>query len=624
MWRATMLFCLGLVSMHAQTPIERVSGSWTTLDGTWQWHEGDNPTWASAALPEADWSPLPVPGPLPRTRRFWIRLSVEADGVADTALLLGPIGYAYDVYWDGQRIGRFGNVSLGTWFTPRWQTYLLPQSLNGPGRHIIALRLGQIGTNFGTRNLRLLAGDNRIGDRSTLQSVADGFMRADLEPRFLNLLVDFALLLAGLYFLLLPPSVAVGTAFRWLGLTLLGRSLMVLCAFYVEDGPLKIPANFPTALLPFFSALFFIGPVEFVYSIFRRRVPRAVRFLEGFILIVGVTPLTLHSSMGAFITFNGYAVAAGVPIVVAAQEFRKRRVNAGSILLLFAVWGAVTFNNVLKMVYGVPLPTAIYPAGFRIWYWDFALLLWVPAIAVQIHKRNAALRHEQERLQREMEAAQHVQQLLVPANSVRVPGFAIEAHYRPATEVGGDFFQLFVSGEESLLVVVGDVSGKGVQAALLVSLVIGALRNRHSDRPGCILRELNTALVGVSEGGFTTCCCARCASDGTVTIANAGHIPPYRNGEEIATPPGLPLGLTADAEWDETQFSLQPGDRLLWVSDGVIEAGSQNHELLGFDRTQELAKHPASEIAMAAQEFGQEDDITILSVTREKAQTAFA
>jgi hypothetical protein len=536
-------------------------------------------------------------------------------------LLLGPIAYAYDVYWDGQPIGRFGNLSRGTWFTPRWQTFPLPRSLTHSGHHVIALRLGQIGTNFGTRSARVGAGDNRIGDSVTLQEVAAAFMRADFQPRLLQLLVDFGLLLAGLYFLLLPPSVALGTAFRWLGVTLLGRSLMGMCEFYVNDGPLRIPGNVPTALLGVFSAMFFIGPIEFACALFRRRVPRTVRGLESLILIMALLPL---SAPIWFIMGNAYLAAAIIPVVLAGQEFRKRTVDAGFTFLLFALWGAVTFNNILKMIYGVPLPTAIYPAGFRIWYWDFALLLWVPAIAVQIHKANARFRNERERLHQEMQAAQHVQQLLLPSQSLRVPGFDIEAHYQPATEVGGDFFQIFPSAHHSLLVVVGDVSGKGMQAALLVSLVVGALRNRRSDRPFCVLQELNTVLRGVSEGGFTTCCCARFASDGTVTLANAGHVAPYCNGEEIATPPGLPLGLTAEADWEEIQVPLQPGDRLLWISDGVMEARNEKQELLGFERTQKLAKHPASEIARTAQEFGQEDDITILSVSREKAYTGVA
>jgi serine phosphatase RsbU (regulator of sigma subunit) len=237
---------------------------------------------------------------------------------------------------------------------------------------------------------------------------------------------------------------------------------------------------------------------------------------------------------------------------------------------------------------------------------------------MQVHKANLRFRDERERLRGEMEAAQQLQDLLVPSGSVQAPGFEIDASYHPATEVGGDFFQIFPASNGSLLLIVGDVSGKGMKAALLVSLIVGALRNRRSDQPSRVLNELNSVLLGPSEGGFTTCCCALFASDETVTLANAGHLAPYRNGREIAIPPGVPLGLTVAAEWEETQLKLQPGDRLLWLSDGVVEARNGKRELLGFERAQELAGQPAAEISRAAQAFGQEDDITVISITRQR------
>jgi serine phosphatase RsbU (regulator of sigma subunit) len=241
----------------------------------------------------------------------------------------------------------------------------------------------------------------------------------------------------------------------------------------------------------------------------------------------------------------------------------------------------------------------------------------VPAITIQVHKTNLRFRDERERLRGEMEAARQVQKLLFPSESIRVPGFAIDASYHPATEVGGDFFQLFAAVNDSLLVVVGDVSGKGMKAALLVSLITGALRNRKSDEPSAVLSELNAVLLGSSEGGFTTCCCALFGAEGSVTIANAGQLGPYRNGEEIAIEPALPLGIDGGAHWTDLGIELEPGDRLLWVSDGVVEARNGKLDLLGFGRTQELATRPAAEIARAAQQFGQEDDITVVSITRQ-------
>ncbi len=92
---------------------------------------------------------------------------------------------------------------------------------------------------------------------------------------------------------------------------------------------------------------------------------------------------------------------------------------------------------------------------------------------------------------------------------------------------------------------------------------------------------------------------------------------PYRNGQEIETPPALPLGIDADAHWTEAHVDLEPGDRVVWISDGVVEARNSKRDLLGFQRAKELATLSVSEIARAAQQFGQEDDITVVSITRQ-------
>jgi serine phosphatase RsbU (regulator of sigma subunit) len=283
------------------------------------------------------------------------------------------------------------------------------------------------------------------------------------------------------------------------------------------------------------------------------------------------------------------------------------------------MWVLITVAYLLNNVFALPVPVQFEAAGFRFSSWDFSMFLWIPVIAVKLQSINRVVRDDRERLRGEMEAARHVQELLVPSQSVEVPGFGIDSSYQPATEVGGDFYQLFAALNDELLVVVGDVSGKGMKAAMLVSVIVGALQNRKSNAPAALLGELNAVLVGRAEGGFTTCCCALfVASDNRLTIANAGHIPPYRDGHEMCTPPGLPLGIDADVQWAELELQLEPGERFVFISDGVVEARNTRGELLGFDGAQRLSTRSASEIARAAQEFGQEDDITVLSITRLK------
>jgi sigma-B regulation protein RsbU (phosphoserine phosphatase) len=125
-------------------------------------------------------------------------------------------------------------------------------------------------------------------------------------------------------------------------------------------------------------------------------------------------------------------------------------------------------------------------------------------------------------------------------------------------------------------------------------------------------------------GGFATCLCADISSDGMLTLANAGHLAPYRNGEEIALESCLPLGITAFAEFSETSLHLASGDQLTFLSDGVVEAQNHERELFGFDRTCQISTQSAEDIARAAQQFGQEDDITVLTLTFAGAEAIHA
>jgi phosphoserine phosphatase RsbU/P len=186
--------------------------------------------------------------------------------------------------------------------------------------------------------------------------------------------------------------------------------------------------------------------------------------------------------------------------------------------------------------------------------------------------------------------------------------------YQPAQEVGGDFFLVSPGSDGSLMVVIGDVSGKGLPAALRVSLILGALQREPSRQPTQVLAGLNRVLCGQSDGGFTTCGCALISPAGTLTLANAGHLSPYRNGEELAVQGGLPLGIVPEADYEETMHQLTRGDMLTFISDGVVEARNSEGELLGFHRAEHISAQPAAEIAFIAQEFGQDDDITVLSV----------
>ena len=219
-----------------------------------------------------------------------------------------------------------------------------------------------------------------------------------------------------------------------------------------------------------------------------------------------------------------------------------------------------------------------------------------------------------------MKQAQEVQQVVLPEARTTLPGLVIESEYRPALEVGGDFFQIIPHKTDgSLLIVAGDVTGKGLKAGMLVALLVGAIRTvaRFNPNPSVVLNELNHRLLGRGDAQ-ATCLALNIANDGASILANAGHMPPYLNGEPVAMEGSLPLGMIEGAEYSVMRFQLKENDKLVLLSDGIAEATDAEGHLFGFERVHELlgTAGSAAEVATAAQSFGQEDDISVIYVTR--------
>jgi hypothetical protein len=235
------------------------------------------------------------------------------------------------------------------------------------------------------------------------------------------------------------------------------------------------------------------------------------------------------------------------------------------------------------------------------------------------HSRvQAEMSRQQALLEGELAAAREVQQVILPERAEAVPGFKVESVYQPSRQVGGDFFQVLPTGDGGLLVVVGDVAGKGLPAAMLVSVLIGAIRGvaEYTKDPAELLGRLNERLIGRTQGGFSTALVARIQADGAVTIANAGHLSPYLDGQEVELPGALPLGVVENAMYQVTHFHLPQGSRLTFYSDGVVEAQNAKGELFGFERGKAISTQPAAAIVQAATQFGQEDDITVVTIER--------
>ncbi len=319
----------------------------------------------------------------------------------------------------------------------------------------------------------------------------------------------------------------------------------------------------------------------------------------------------------AILWFSVWALFSFIVLIAATV---RRNFEAGMLLIplvlsmigtLEAVVG-VGISSVTGHPYDSPLTFRAGP--IPIYFSTIANFIGMIAIVLIIFVRFQRIHRDRERAASELAAARSVQELMIPNEKIKTPGFEVDSVYTPANEVGGDFFHIESTADGGLLVVVGDVAGKGLKAAMSVSMIIGALRRSTERSPAKILESLNRVLVG--NDSYTTCEAAWFSAAGELVIASAGHLSPYLNSQEIALSGGLPLGAVAGITYDETRLYLHPGDRILFLSDGVVEARHTNGELFGFQRVHNLSNQSAFYIADAAKAFGQEDDITVLTVRR--------
>jgi steroid delta-isomerase-like uncharacterized protein len=244
---------------------------------------------------------------------------------------------------------------------------------------------------------------------------------------------------------------------------------------------------------------------------------------------------------------------------------------------------------------------------------------------------------ERERIEQELRVARSIQQASLPEEVPQLEGWQIAPYYQPAREVGGDFYDFFELEDGRVGVVVGDATGKGVPAALVVTATYSMLRAvaqaLDSFSPGEILAQVNeTLLARIPSNMFVTCFYAILEpKSGSLSYANAGHDPPYlrrRGGDaEELRARGMPLGLMSGMSYEEGEASLAEGDSVLFYSDGLVEAHDPEGEMFGFPRLRALvAKHVEErqlgdflmeEIhTFVGEGWEQEDDITLLTLKR--------
>lgn len=254
---------------------------------------------------------------------------------------------------------------------------------------------------------------------------------------------------------------------------------------------------------------------------------------------------------------------------------------------------------------------------------------------VDLVERQEADRTRRESVEQELSVARRIQRELLPREVPQPQGWAFTVHYEPAREVGGDFYDFYNLGPRRMGIAVGDVTDKGMPAALVMASCRTVLRGTALGAlvltPGGVLAQANGLLVGdIPRGMFITCLFGILELDtGRFWFANAGHNPPqhrHRDGSSEVRARGMPLGLMAGMDYEEMEVVLQPGDGLILSSDGVTESRNPTGEMFGFDRLSETissASRGAIETLLAAQSdfvgknWVQEDDITLVEITRD-------
>ena len=585
------------------------------LSGMWKHQAGDDPRWADPAFDDSAWPSVRMPEEArnPGFGFSWYRFRVrlpENMPKQPLALMVGGFGtsQAYEVFWNGQRAGAMGDPNDGVW----GQRISVGKAIPVLGHErdaVVAIRLRAASSRF----YFIAQQTSWVGTEDGVRDRVELWRGERLRSALPLLLIAASLVLSGVLFLLLPIWRRDAPEYFWFGFWLL--STIVVRIVWRNPDVVGLEGSLAADWISTLASLAMVpGWLGWMRTLFRGRITPTlwlasavyVALLLGIAAVItagGNVPLL---ALGTVMLGNCYFIF--VYYQLGRQTSREMdRMPAVHIAILayfavnFVTYGAQFFGPTSAVAVQGPLVRAVIG------------LLFTFVITILMNQRSARLLGERQRLSGELASAAEVQSLLLASLPAAGDSYQIEPVYLPASEVGGDFYQVLERPGGTRVVLVGDVSGKGLKAAMLVSVTIGMLRKENSSSPGVILAGLNDGLAGHMGGGFVTCCCACFDPDGTVTIANAGHPSPYCDGREVAVEAGLPLGVLRGIEYAE---SVVRGKQFTFVSDGVVEAENAQRELFGFDRTREISMKPAQEIAEAAKAWGQNDDITVVTVRR--------
>lgn len=593
------------------------------LNGEWRQQTGDDPRYADPGFDDSSWLRVSMPKAIAAGAYgyTWHRIHLKIPAT-DLPLMIAIAAHfpAYEVFANGVRVGSFGgelSEVSGQHFA-RLASFPLPK---GQLRIVIAIRSSELRLGFGIQNGSSVVGTSWLGTQDAIQLKLAEARIARLEGSSWLLVLCAGLGFGGLFFVMLALTRQGDREFLSCGILLV--SAMMNRLYQIPDVLGIESRNIVGLLNSFTQSSFIVCWVLLLSSLFNRRPTRwvwmaASTVAAGQVLLAFETPfewVRINSAQIRPLVTLLFVLL--IPLIYYLLGWWRRQPSRSEWFTHITLLSYVGTNSIMNMVGFFNKEFSMVSSqsgGLQASYilLRSPILLMFFAMGLVLNKRKAETEREQARLQQELSAAAQVQTLLLPGVATE----GVEAIYLPASEVGGDFYQAFQAQDGARIALVGDVSGKGLKAAMLVSVAIGAIEREKSLMPEKILERLNLALIDRTGGGFVTCCCIRLEANGRALVASAGHPAPYRRGQEIEFDAGLPLGVLRDAVYQSHEFEVEPGDQLTLVSDGVLEAANEKGELFGFERTRATSHKSTVEIAEAARAWGQNDDITVVTVRR--------
>ena len=599
------------------------------------WKQGDDMRWAAPDLDESDWQPVTTwPALATPTPYFWLRCRFDPGQLA--AVVNPQLQVSGDLAWqvfaNGRRIGVSGNIVTGAHTVGLVVDYSAAEFSRRSIPVVVAVRMTFAPELNGREQLPSLS----LGDAELQRNTYWSQVYERTQSQWSTWACYALIASAGLFFMALFWFDRTQRYILWISLTWLDLADLRINEFLVSAS-----VNYSSHLefllyalgqsLPIFVILFFFAVNRKPVPIFFRLVLGINFFYPTVLFVAALLPLRSSVALRWFIEVQptmttievAATLAAAFAVPFAFLPLRSVRRGQTALAIVCFVWMLMDF---VYMVVQFPfLNLDIESMFLRIQpYRSMAIAAVVVSMTILLVRELRTTNQERAELHGEMASAREIQQYLIPEKLPPTPGLAIRSVYQPSREVGGDFFQVLPDPRDgSTLIVVGDVAGKGLQAGMLAALIVGAIRTafKFTPDPGSILALLNERLQG---RGLVTCLAMRIDPSGSVELANAGHLPPYINGRELALEGAFPLGALPDIAFPPTRLQLREGESMLLVSDGVIEARNAQGELFGFERTRAISTQSAENIAHAAQEFGQDDDITVLTLTFAPAEVLHA